>query len=129
MKKAKCTTNTCTLIRLDGHKSELFVLSCSSSFISDPTNPERYHCSHAAGVHTVVLPWISTYQRYVAEGRISFRIKSKYYTVKFLNFQTQENLAVINLKFKQRCQTLGYFTKKMQMESQTVKAMIRLLLL
>ena len=42
-------------------------------------------------------------------------------TVKFLNFQMQEKLAVINLKFKQRCQTLGYFTKKMQMEKQTVK--------
>ena len=36
-------------------------------------------------------------------------------TVKFLSFRTQENLAVINLKFKQRFQTLGYFTKKMQM--------------
>ena len=33
-------------------------------------------------------------------------------TVKFLNFRMQENIAVVNLKFKQRCQTLGYFTKK-----------------
>ena len=37
-------------------------------------------------------------------------------TVKFLNFRTQENLAVIYLKFKQKAQTLGYFVKKMQME-------------
>ena len=35
---------------------------------------------------------------------------------KVLNFRTLENLAVINLKFKQRCQILGYFTKKVQME-------------
>ena len=37
-------------------------------------------------------------------------------TVKFLNFRTPENFAVIYLKFKQRGQTLGYFVKKMQME-------------
>ena len=51
-----------------------------------------------------------------------------HYSVNFLNFQMQESLAVINLKLKQRCQTLGYFTKKMQMEKQTVKTLIRLLL-
>ena len=33
-------------------------------------------------------------------------------TVKFLNFPTPENFAVIYLKFKQRGQTLGYFVKK-----------------
>ena len=38
------------------------------------------------------------------------------YTVKFLNFRTPENFAVIYLKFKQRGETLGYFVKKMQME-------------
>ena len=37
-------------------------------------------------------------------------------TVKFLNFRTSENFAVIYLKFKQRVQTLGYFVKKIQME-------------
>ena len=37
-------------------------------------------------------------------------------TVKFLNFRTPENFAVINLKFKQRGQILGYFVKKTQME-------------
>ena len=54
----------------------------------------------------------------------------KTFTVKFLNFQTPENFAVIYLKFKQRGQTLGYFIKQMQMESQTVKlkTLIRLLL-
>ena len=46
-------------------------------------------------------------------------------TVKFLNFRTPENFAVIYLKFKQRGQTLGYFVK---METQTVKTLIRLLL-
>ena len=49
-------------------------------------------------------------------------------TVKFLNFWTPENFAVIYLKFKQRGKTLGYFLKKMQMELQTVKTLIRLLL-
>ena len=47
---------------------------------------------------------------------------------KVTKFWTQENLAVIYLKFKQRCQTLAYFAKKMQMEKQTVKTLIRLLL-
>ena len=37
---------------------------------------------------------------------------------KVLNFQTPENFVVINLKFKQRDQTLGYFVKKTQMELQ-----------
>ena len=49
-------------------------------------------------------------------------------TVKFLNFRTPENFAVIFLKFKQRGQTLQYFIKTMQMEWQTVKTLIRLLL-
>ena len=49
-------------------------------------------------------------------------------TVKFLNFRMPENFAVIYLKFNQRDQTLGYFVKKMQMEQQTVKTLIRLLL-
>ena len=38
------------------------------------------------------------------------------YTVKLLNFRIPENFAVINLKLKQRDQTLGYSAKKMQME-------------
>ena len=32
--------------------------------------------------------------------------------VRFLNFRTPENFAVIYLKFKQKAQTLGYFIKK-----------------
>ena len=35
-----------------------------------------------------------------------------YSTVKFLNFRTLEEFAVIYLKFKQRGQTSGYFVKK-----------------
>ena len=31
------------------------------------------------------------------------------FTIKFLNFRTPENFAVIYLKFKQRSQILGYF--------------------
>ena len=49
-------------------------------------------------------------------------------TVKFLNFQRLEKFAVMYIKFKQRCQILGYFVKKVQMELQTVKTLIRLLL-
>ena len=49
-------------------------------------------------------------------------------TVNFLNFGTPENFAVIYLKFEQRGQSLGYFVKMMQMEKQTVKTLIRLLL-
>ena len=46
-------------------------------------------------------------------------------TVKFLNFGTLKNFAVIYLKLKQRGQTLGYFVKNMQMEKQTVKTQTR----
>ena len=49
-------------------------------------------------------------------------------TVKFQNFRMPENVAAIYLKFKKRGQTFGYFIKKMQMEGQTVKTLIRLLL-
>ena len=38
-------------------------------------------------------------------------IMGKLYTVKFLNFRTPENFAVIYLKFKQRHQTLGISSK------------------
>ena len=37
-------------------------------------------------------------------------------TVKFLNFRTPENFAVVCLDFKQTDQTLEYFVKKIQME-------------
>ena len=37
-------------------------------------------------------------------------------TVKFLNFETPENFAVIHLKFKKRGQTFQYYIKKIQME-------------
>ena len=37
-------------------------------------------------------------------------------TVKFLNFRTPENFAVIYLNNKQRGQILGSFVKMMQME-------------
>ena len=39
-------------------------------------------------------------------------IESMNVTVKLLNFRTQENFAVINLKFKER----GHSIKKMQIE-------------
>ena len=49
-------------------------------------------------------------------------------TVKFLNFETPENFAVIHLKFKKRGKNFQYFVKNIQTELQTVKTLIRLLL-
>ena len=46
-----------------------------------------------------------------------------------LIFRMPESFAVIYLKLKHRGQTLGYFVKKMQMELQRVKTLIRLFLL
>ena len=48
-------------------------------------------------------------------------------TVKFQSFRTPENFALICLKLKQRGQTYGCFVKKMHIERQTVKTLIRLL--
>ena len=36
-------------------------------------------------------------------------------TIKFLNFRSPEKIAVIYPKFKQRCQTLGNFIKKLHL--------------
>ena len=47
----------------------------------------------------------------------------------YLNFCTPKIFAVSYLKFKQRGQTLGYFVIMVQREYQTVKTLIRLLLL
>ena len=41
-----------------------------------------------------------------------FHTHSEEHSVKFLNFGTAENFAVIYLKFKQTDQTLEYFFKK-----------------
>lgn len=30
--------------------------------------PDRYHCIHSAGVHTIVLPWIQEYQKFFADN-------------------------------------------------------------
>ena len=45
---------------------------------------------------------------------VSGYVKQNFSNIKFLNFWTSENFAVIYLKFKQRSQTLGSFVKKMQ---------------
>ena len=49
-------------------------------------------------------------------------------TVKFLNFQMLENCAVIYLKFKQSGKTKEFLVQNVQIEWQTVKTLIRLLL-
>ena len=72
-------------------------------------------------------PWINNYVSNLGKGHsctfcIYFKktnesIFQVAFTVKFLNFRTPENFAVIYLIFKQKAQlTLGYFVKKMQME-------------
>ena len=35
-------------------------------------------------------------------------------TIKLLNFRTLENSAIMNLKFKQRGQNIGFFVQKIQ---------------
>ena len=75
-------------------------------------------CTHNTGLYgelTKIILQISS--------DIFFFIEFTFY-VKFLNFRTPENFAVIYLKFKQRGQILGYVVKKIQ----TVKTLIRLLL-
>ena len=53
---------------------------------------------------------VGTHRKCLANGYISEGIFSQY-TVKFLNFRTRENFAVIYLKFKKRGQTLGISSK------------------
>ena len=36
--------------------------------VSDPVCPERYHCSHGAGLHSLVLPWIEKFQHFCESG-------------------------------------------------------------
>ena len=38
-------------------------------FVSDPLMRDRYHCMHTAGVHTISLPWISSFQQVVEKGK------------------------------------------------------------
>ena len=74
----------------------------------------------------LVIPRLERLQVFILENHILCKQKHNY-IVKILNFGTPENFAVIYLKFKQTGQTLGYFVM-MQMEKQTVKTLIRLLL-
>lgn len=41
--------------------------TCPIHLERDPTSDDRYHCIHAAGVHTVVLPWLAHYEQFCAE--------------------------------------------------------------
>ena len=38
--------------------------------VSDPGCPDRYHCSHTAGVHTVLLPWVHKFQQFLQDGEL-----------------------------------------------------------
>ncbi|XP_052220932.1 nucleoporin 88-like isoform X2 [Dreissena polymorpha] len=35
------------------------MFTCPLRLIKDTSSPDRYHCTHAAGVHTVALPWVN----------------------------------------------------------------------
>ena len=65
---------------------------------------------------------------------ITTKETTRYYTKwnivipQFLNFRTPQKFTVNYLEFKQRGQTIEYFVQKMQVEQQTVKTLIRLLL-
>lgn len=41
--------------------------TCPIHLEQDPTSEDRYHCIHAAGVHTVALPWLAHYEKFCAE--------------------------------------------------------------
>lgn len=52
-------------------KTEEFIedtFTCPIKIIKDPMAPDRYHCIHSAGVHTIVLPWIQEYQKFFADN-------------------------------------------------------------
>ncbi|KAJ8312006.1 hypothetical protein KUTeg_009379 [Tegillarca granosa] len=43
--------------------------TCPIKLYKDPLCLERYHCSHAAGVHTVVLPWIQQFSQFCMDDQ------------------------------------------------------------
>ncbi|XP_069135413.1 nucleoporin 88-like isoform X2 [Argopecten irradians] len=38
--------------------------TCPIRLLKDAVNPDWYHCSHMAGVHTVILPWLSNLESF-----------------------------------------------------------------
>ncbi|XP_053375397.1 nucleoporin 88-like [Mercenaria mercenaria] len=56
-----------TTAPIQGAQSLDDIFTCPIRLIKDISSPDRYHCSHAAGVHTVVLPWINNLQRFCSE--------------------------------------------------------------
>ncbi|KAK3758226.1 hypothetical protein RRG08_061073 [Elysia crispata] len=40
---------------------------CPVLLRKDGNSPDRFHCSHAAGVHSVALPWLDSVQQYFLE--------------------------------------------------------------
>ncbi|KAM4701515.1 nuclear pore complex protein Nup88 [Discoglossus pictus] len=42
--------------------------SCTIKLHRDPICPSRYHCTHAAGVHSVGLTWLSKLQKFLSSG-------------------------------------------------------------
>ena len=65
-------------------------------------------------VFLVILSLIRIPQPYTP--KLLGLVSTEHSTVKFLNFRTPENFAVINIKFKQRGQTVENFAKKTLME-------------
>ncbi|XP_071178496.1 nucleoporin 88-like isoform X2 [Mytilus edulis] len=47
--------------RVDPYEPVEEDFTCPIKIIKDALAPDRYHCLHAAGVHTVALPWIEEY--------------------------------------------------------------------
>ena len=60
----------------------------------------------------VTVQWPIYLLNYLRAEAYCFKlVHTSVYTVKFLNFETQENFPVFYLKFKQRGQTLGFHQK------------------
>ncbi|OWF40258.1 Nuclear pore complex protein Nup88 [Mizuhopecten yessoensis] len=51
-----------TLTMADGDLEE--ELTCPIRLLKDAVNSDWYHCCHAAGIHTVILPWLSNLQTF-----------------------------------------------------------------
>ena len=76
------------------------------------------------GINQVILYWLShrsevcciVFSASNEDQHLMFLWRINKTTIKFLNFLTPENFAVIYLKFKGRGQSLRYFVKKVQMK-------------
>ncbi|XP_061162673.1 nucleoporin 88-like [Saccostrea echinata] len=58
---------TTSSVETDEYIEDTF--TCPIKIIKDSVAPDRYHCMHSAGVHTIVLPWIQEYHKYFTDDQ------------------------------------------------------------